>query len=172
MTENARRRRISRVDQGPVRLLPGVASCHPDDGVAPCHPDDGVAPDGAPVTIPTCRDGTLPAVVGEPLVPPVGDWVLLDGPRALIAPRTAELVRDISGATSREQVIAANVDLVLIAEHLEPTPSLGRIERMLTIAWRSGATPLVVLTKATWCAMPGMGSPSPGSWRPARPWWR
>lgn len=46
------------------------------------------------------------------------------------------------------QAIAADVDVVAVIEHLEPLPALGRIERMLTIAWRSGATPLIDLTKA------------------------
>ena len=38
--------------------------------------------------------------------------------------------------------------MVLVVEHLDPEPDLGRIERLLTLAWRSGATPVVVLTKA------------------------
>ena len=46
------------------------------------------------------------------------------------------------------QALAANVDVVLVVEHLEPDPDLGRIERLLTLAWRSGARPVVVLTKA------------------------
>jgi len=43
---------------------------------------------------------------------------------------------------------AANVDLAVVVEGLHPEPDLGRIERFLALAWESGATPLVVLTKA------------------------
>jgi ribosome biogenesis GTPase len=124
--------RVSRVDKGVVRLVP--------DGAADVTLD-------AHRTVATDRDGTLPMTVGDPIVPAVGDRVVLDDDRALVMPRTAELVRDTVGKTSLVQVIAANVDVVVVTEHLEPEPSLGRIERMVTIAWRSGATPLVVLTK-------------------------
>ncbi|ACQ81770.1 GTPase EngC [Beutenbergia cavernae DSM 12333] len=130
---------VSRVDRQRVRALPL------DDGGA-FAPGDGT-------TVVTDRDGTLPAAVGEPLVPAVGD-VLLAAPtpelpdRVLVAPRRSELARDSADRTSREQVIAANVDVVVIAEHLDPDPAVGRVERLLTLAWRSGATPLVVLTKA------------------------
>lgn len=86
--------------------------------------------------------------VGEPVAPAVGDRVHLDGDRAHILPRTGELVRDTAGTTSQVQVLAANLDLVLLLEHLDPMPALGRVERLLTITWRSGAMPLVVLTKA------------------------
>lgn len=125
--------RVARVDKGAVRLVA-------DDG--------GSDAPGDPLTIATDRGGTLPMTVGEPVVPAVGDRVVLDGDRALVMPRTSELVRDTVGKTSLVQVIAANVDVVVITEHLEPEPALGRIERMLTIAWRADATPLIVLTKA------------------------
>lgn len=124
--------RVSRVDKGAVRLVP--------DG-------DAAVPGRGSVLVHTDRDGTLPMSGGEPVVPAVGDRVMHDGDLTLIMPRTSELVRDTAGKTSLVQVIAANVDMVLIAEHLEPEPSLGRIERMVTIAWRSGATPVIVLTK-------------------------
>nr|WP_225224398.1 ribosome small subunit-dependent GTPase A [Cellulomonas sp. JH27-2] len=86
---------------------------------------------------------------GTRAVPTVGDWVEVDdGQVRAIRPRTSALVRDSAGETSREQVLAANVDVVLVVEHLDPDPDLGRVERMLTLAWRSGARPVVVLTKA------------------------
>ena len=125
--------RVSRVDKGAVRLMPDGGASVPGHGT---------------MAVRTERDGTLPMTIGEPVVPAVGDRVVLDGDRVLVMPRTSELVRDTVGSTSLVQVIAANVDVVLVAEHLEPEPALGRIERMVTIAWRSEATPLVVLTKA------------------------
>jgi ribosome biogenesis GTPase len=49
---------------------------------------------------------------------------------------------------SRGQVLAANVDLALVAEPASPDTDLARIERLQALAWESGATPIVVLTKA------------------------
>ena len=63
-------------------------------------------------------------------------------------PRRTELVRKAAGATADEQVVAANVDVVLVTEPLHPRMNRRRLDRLLTIAWSSGATPLVVLTKA------------------------
>src|SRR5690606_29662255 len=124
--------RVSRVDKGVVRLVPDGDVDAPDDGT----------------TVATARHGTLPMTVGDPVVPAVGDRVVLDGDRALVMPRTSELVRDTVGKTSLVQVIVANVDVVVVVEHLEPEPALGRLERMVTIAWRADATPLIVLTKS------------------------
>ena len=54
----------------------------------------------------------------------------------------------MSPGTSHGQVLAANVDLAVVVEGLHPEPDTGRIERFLALGWESGATPLVVLTKA------------------------
>lgn len=99
------------------------------------------------------RDGLVPTQGGDRLPPTVGDWLLVDdtdgGPHArTLAPRRTALVRDTAGGTSRVQALAANIDVVLVVEHLDPEPQLGRVERLLTLAWRSGARPVVVLTKA------------------------
>ncbi|WP_129669462.1 ribosome small subunit-dependent GTPase A [Phytoactinopolyspora endophytica] len=86
--------------------------------------------------------------------PAAGDWVAIqhwpDGRITLdaVLPRRTALVRDSADRTSHGQVVAANVDLVVIVEHLDPEPDVGRIERLLVLAWGSGATPLVILTKA------------------------
>ncbi len=50
-----------------------------------------------------------------------------------------------------EQVVAANVDLVLVVESLERGPNPRRIERAAALAWDGGASPVVVLTKADTC---------------------
>jgi ribosome biogenesis GTPase len=84
-----------------------------------------------------------------------GDWVALDPPsantlatvRALLPRRTA-MVRSTSSKRSEGQVLAANVDHVVVAVCLATQPDLGRLERFLALAWESGAQPLVVLTKA------------------------
>lgn len=124
--------RVARVDKGAIRAIP----------------DDGVTPLPTSRTWRTSPDGTLAAVVGEPLAPAVGDWLHVHDDIVRLAPRVSELRRDSAGTTSAEQVLAANVDTVIIAEPLEPLPALGRIERLLTLAHRSGAAPVVILTKA------------------------
>ena len=65
-----------------------------------------------------------------------------------LLPRRSAVVRDAADKSARTQALAANVDVVLVAEHLDPDPALGRVERLLALAWRSGALPVVVLTKA------------------------
>ena len=78
----------------------------------------------------------------------VGDWVATDGESwASPLARRTQLSRQSSDRTSAEQVLAANVDVVIIVESVSPEPNPRRVERLLTLAWASGATPLVVLTK-------------------------
>ncbi|WP_406135885.1 ribosome small subunit-dependent GTPase A [Streptomyces sp. NBC_01089] len=82
-----------------------------------------------------------------------GDWAAVDPvgdpqfARALLPRRTA-FVRSTSSDRSEGQILAANVDHAIIAVSLAVELDLGRIERFLALAWESGATPLVVLTKA------------------------
>jgi ribosome biogenesis GTPase len=90
------------------------------------------------------------ATSGESLL--VGDWVELDvasgEPRLVeVAQRTTVLSRQTADRTSGEQALVANVDVVMVVEPAWPSPSLGRIERLLVLAWASGAVPVVVLTK-------------------------
>lgn len=86
------------------------------------------------------------SVAGHGLV--VGDWVLVDGDRVHPLERRTALARKAAGTRSDEQVLAANVDVVVVVEPLDVSPNLRRIERMLALAWSSGATPIVVLTKS------------------------
>jgi ribosome biogenesis GTPase len=48
-------------------------------------------------------------------------------------------------------VVAANLDVVLVVDALAGEARLRRVERYLAVAWSSGATPVVVLTKADLC---------------------
>jgi ribosome biogenesis GTPase len=84
----------------------------------------------------------------DPTQPVVGDWVLLDGSSiAKVMPRTTVFSRRAAGDENREQVLAANVDVVfVVAAATDVNPR--RLERYLTIAWQSGAVPVVVVTKA------------------------
>jgi ribosome biogenesis GTPase len=87
--------------------------------------------------------------------PAVGDWVAAERVggerkaviRALLPRRTA-FTRKEPWKRTAEQVVAANVDLVFLVCGLGDDFSLRRLERYLIAAWESGATPVVVLTKA------------------------
>ena len=48
----------------------------------------------------------------------------------------------------QEQAIAANFDYVFVLQSLNHDFNTNRLERYLTVAWNSGAMPVVVLTKA------------------------
>lgn len=91
--------------------------------------------------------------------PAVGDWVAIEPiageTRAIIQtvlPRRTRFSRTTAGGTTDEQLIAANIDEIFIMESLAAPPNLRRIERFLTLAWDSGAEPVVILTKADLCS--------------------
>jgi ribosome biogenesis GTPase len=88
-------------------------------------------------------------------LPTIGDWVALmppsgDGEALLhsLLPRRSVLMRREAGSEHEGQLIAANLDVVFLVTGLDGNFNLRRIERALTIAWNSGATPVVVLSKA------------------------
>lgn len=85
-----------------------------------------------------------------------GDWVLVDADDRVRAalPRRTALERGIAGRGALVQPLAANVDLVLVVLALVPAPNLGRLDRLLALAWQSGAAPVVVLSKADLSADP------------------
>ncbi|WP_280330882.1 ribosome small subunit-dependent GTPase A [Nocardia wallacei] len=78
-----------------------------------------------------------------------GDWVALDTELVVrqLLPRRTAIVRATVSGRSQAQVLAANVDTVLVCTAADGDVDLGRIERMLALAWESGAQPVVVLTK-------------------------
>lgn len=97
----------------------------------------------------------------DPIVLPcAGDWVVVrtwpDRRVTLesVLPRRTQVVRANANAESRGQVLAANIDVAAVIEPLDPSPDLGRIERLLSLAWDSGARPIVLLTKADVVAEP------------------
>lgn len=83
----------------------------------------------------------------------VGDFILVDedGNMLDLLPRRSEIRRLSPGGQAIEQVLAANVDLVAVCAPLEYDARFARIERFLAIAWASGATPVLVATKADLC---------------------
>src|SRR4051812_8531936 len=119
--------RVSRVDRGRLSVLTA-------DGEVRVHPGAALY-DGSGLSGPA-----------------VGDWVALRGELAVaVLPRTSAFVRTVAGRTSAAQVIAANLDTVLVVDSLAGDARLRRVERYLAVAWGSGATPVVVLTKADLC---------------------
>ncbi|MEN3356359.1 MAG: ribosome biosis GTPase / thiamine phosphate phosphatase [Mycobacteriales bacterium] len=82
-----------------------------------------------------------------------GDWVLLDpdtadGTVRAVLPRRTALVRGGGRKDARGHLLAANVDVVLITVPLSSPPNAQQLDRLLAVAWSSGARPVIVLTKA------------------------
>lgn len=88
--------------------------------------------------------------------PAVGDWVAFRPPDTTggaalveaVLPRRTKLARKASGSRTAEQVVAANVDRVVVVMGLDEDFSLRRLERFLVMAWEGGTRPLVLLNKA------------------------
>lgn len=90
--------------------------------------------------------------------PAVGDFVLVNwnesGNSAIIEsllPRKSAFIRKAAGEPQQEQVIAANIDIVFLCMACNNDFNLRRLERYISIAWDSGAMPVVVLTKSDLC---------------------
>jgi ribosome biogenesis GTPase len=97
----------------------------------------------------------LKSACGPADLPAVGDWVAVLAPDDLDTPlveavleRASAVTRGDPGKTSALQVLAANIDTVFVVHPIAEPPNLRRIERELSLAWDSGAVPVVVLTKA------------------------
>ena len=87
--------------------------------------------------------------------PTVGDFVMVDWTgdgesriRETLPRSTFFARRDPSSSGHGEQAIAANFDYVFIMQALDRDFNERRLERYLTLAWQSGAVPVVVLAKA------------------------
>ena len=90
---------------------------------------------------------------GHDLAPVVGDWAVVtpdgdDWRVDALLPRRTTIERAATSARSESQVLAANVDAVLVVMPALPDPKLALVERLVALAWDSGATPIVVVTKA------------------------
>lgn len=88
--------------------------------------------------------------------PAVGDWVVVDGTHELaviqsVLPRQTAFSRKVPGETTREQVVVANLETVFIVVGLDGDFNLRRMERYVSQAWSSGATPVLLLNKADVC---------------------
>lgn len=91
---------------------------------------------------------------GEEIFPTVGDFVSIDyidnGDSRILAtlPRKTVFTRREPGPIPKEQAVAANFDYVFILQSLNHDFNPRRLERYLTLSWQSGATPVILLTKA------------------------
>ena len=83
--------------------------------------------------------------------PTVGDWLLIEAetgrPRRILD-RASLFKRRAPGTDRRIQLIAANVDTLLIVSSCNQDYNTARLERYLALAREAGVTPVVVLTKA------------------------
>jgi ribosome biogenesis GTPase len=84
--------------------------------------------------------------------PAVGDFVLYAHAKPpvieAILPRHTELQRGAAGESGQRQIIAANIDTVFVLNGLDGDFNPARIERYLLLVQASGASPVLVLTKA------------------------
>lgn len=90
--------------------------------------------------------------------PAVGDWVMVDarpqegkGTIHHLLERKSCFSRKVAGEKTDEQIVAANVDTVFLVMALNKDFNLRRLERYLTMAWESGANPVIILSKADLC---------------------
>jgi ribosome biogenesis GTPase len=94
-------------------------------------------------------------------LPVVGDWVVATfrpaegtGRIERRLARRSQFARAAAGRKTAQQVIAANIDTVLLVTSFNRDFNLRRLERYLALAWESGARPLIVLNKADLCGDP------------------
>ena len=90
----------------------------------------------------------------DEIAPVTGDWVWIDDEDGLgsviteVFGRRTSVSRRDPAERDLEQVLAANADLVAVVHGLDRPLPPGRLERLLVVAYKSGATPVVLLTKS------------------------
>lgn len=91
---------------------------------------------------PTTGDFVLALPAGDPASETAGDWQIVK-----TLPRRSFFAR-MDTWHAMGQAVAANMDVVFAVQSLNENFNVKRLERYLTLAWNSGAQPVVVLTKA------------------------
>jgi ribosome biogenesis GTPase / thiamine phosphate phosphatase len=90
-------------------------------------------------------------------LPAVGDWVGLTGAAdstptiQAVLPRTSRFARPARGDVPGAEVVAANIDVVLVVMGLDHDFNVPRLERYMALVQSSGAQPLIVLNKSDVC---------------------
>ena len=93
--------------------------------------------------------GSSRATIPPGTIVAVGDWVLVRQSVVVGAlPRRTAIVRRSAGGDAQAQTLATNVDTVMVLVAADGRVTPRSIERYVTLVWESGATPVVVLTKA------------------------
>jgi ribosome biogenesis GTPase len=147
-------------------LAASLASCDPSGGLAPARvsADHGGAFEllAAPGVLRADVSGRLAYLAGGPEdLPAVGDWVAVaerPAERAAtihhVLPRRTALVRKAAGPGVRAQVLAANLDSVLLVASANRDWNPRRIERACALIGESGAQAVVVISKVDLCGDP------------------
>nr|WP_221936812.1 ribosome small subunit-dependent GTPase A [Alkalicoccobacillus porphyridii] len=91
--------------------------------------------------------------------PAVGDWVAVtvrkgEGKAIIhaVLTRSSQFSRKAAGYTYEEQLVAVNVDTLFIVTALTKDFNPRRIERYVLLAYESGASPVVLLSKLDLCS--------------------
>jgi len=99
-------------------------------------------------------------------LPVVGDWVVTraddEQPGAVVhalLPRRTRVARKVAGDRPDEQVLAANVDVVVVVMGQDADLNPRRLDRYLTLIRQGGATPFVLLSKADLAEAAGRAAP-------------
>jgi ribosome biogenesis GTPase len=90
--------------------------------------------------------------VGTPVV---GDWVVVDDEEVAEVLTRRNALRRADPVGEGEQVLAANLDRVLVVLGLDRPIKPGRVQRAVAQSWDADAEPIAVLTKADLVPDPG-----------------
>lgn len=143
-----------------------LASCDPSGGLAPARvsADHGGAYELLAARGVLCADvsGRLAYLAGGPEdLPAVGDWVAVaERPAEAAAtihhvlPRRTALLRKAAGPGTRAQLLAANLDSVLLVASANRDWNPRRLERACALVAESGARSVVVISKIDLCGDP------------------
>jgi ribosome biogenesis GTPase len=103
--------------------------------------------------------------------PTVGDWVLVDrsGPRIESVLERASVFRRRAAGGDAVQLVAANVEVVLLVSACNRDFNPARLERYLAMTLEAGATPVVVLTRADLVEDPAAFAAEAARLRPGLP---
>lgn len=134
----------STVQDNDIGIPARITACHKNKFEFICDNGEGLA-----------HLKTSEYFVGDEVYPTTGDFVLIDyrtDSESVILktlPRKTCFKRlDPSSSGRGAQAVAANFDYVFIMQSLNQNFNPNRLERYLTLAWESGAVPVVILTKA------------------------
>lgn len=97
--------------------------------------------------------------LGTECFPAVGDWVMVDRLNDIngnaiihhVLRRKSAFERKVAGNRRDIQIVAANIDIIFICMALNNDFNIRRLERYISVAWDSMATPVIILTKYDLC---------------------